>query len=257
MIDIQKQKDKRGLPIDYVGVKNVMHPLLIPTKNNKFQQVSASINFYTDLAHDIRGIHMSRFIETIYENKHSKMTLEELKRITDKLKNKLGVSRARLEVNFDLFIIKQSPVSKKNSYSSYHCSIITETNCKKYNQQLIIEIPIMLLCPCSKAISKYNAHNQRAIVTLNIELIKPMHIEDIVDMVEKEGSCELYSILKRPDEKFVTEKSYNNPKFVEDVVRDIGLELKHFDAVQSAIIDCESQESIHTHNAFARLSINN
>ena len=197
---------------------------------------------------------MSRFIEILYRNHLNHLTLRSLKKIASEAKKKLKAENAHLEVAFTYLVEKKSPISKKYSFVDYECKIISKVNCGDYEQRLIVKVPVLLLCPCSKAISKYNAHNQRAIVTVDTDLIDKFWIEDLIRLVEKEGSCELYPVLKRPDEKYVTEKSYENPKFVEDIVRDIALKLKNVASVRAFTVECESYESIHNHNAFAKLA---
>lgn len=250
--DIQNQKDTRGLAIEQVGITKLALPVLIPSKDGNAKQVNAFISFFTDLPHDSKGTHMSRFLEILYKNHKNHFTLQLLKLIASEAKKKLKTQNAYLEVYFTYFIKKQSPVSKKYSFMDYECKVMTKVNCKDREQRLIVKVPVLLLCPCSKAISKYNAHNQRAIVTVDINLIGKVWMEDLISLIEKEGSCEIYPLLKRPDEKYVTEKSYDNPKFVEDIVRDIALDLKKISKVHSFIIECESFESIHNHNAYAK-----
>lgn len=257
MKDIQNQKDNRGMPLELVGITRLALPLSIPNKTGKFQHTTASISFFTDLPHHNRGTHMSRFVEILYRNCRSHLTFEVLKRIANEAKKELKVGNAYLEVCFTYLLKKRSPVSKKYSFVDYECKVISKVNCDDYEQRFIVRIPVLLLCPCSKAISKYNAHNQRAIVTVDVDLIGELWIEDLIKLVEREGSSEIYSLLKRPDEKYVTEKSYENPKFVEDIVRDIALKLEKIISIRSFVIECESYESIHNHNAYARFASNN
>ncbi|MBI2599670.1 GTP cyclohydrolase I FolE2, partial [Candidatus Daviesbacteria bacterium] len=159
---------------------------------------------------------------------------------------------AYLEVSFTYLIEKKSPVSKKYSFLDYECKVAAKVNSGDYEQRLTVKVPVLLLCPCSKAISKLNAHSQRATVTVEADFIGEFWIEDLIRLIEKEGSSEIYPLLKRADEKYVTERSYDNPKFVEDIVRDIALRLKKTAVIQSFIIECESYESIHNHNAYAK-----
>jgi len=254
--DLQSQTDNRGLSLELVGITRLALPLLIPSKNGEPKQVNASISFFTDLSQYSRGTHMSRFVEVLYRNRLNHLTLKALKKIASEAKKKLKAENAYLEVAFTYLVEKQSPISKKYSFVDYECKIISKVNCGDYKQRLIVKIPVLLLCPCSKAISKYNAHNQRAIVTVDADLIDKFWIEDLIKLVEKEGSCEVYPLLKRPDEKYVTEKSYENPKFVEDVVRDIASKLKNIVSIRSFKVECESYESIHNHNAYARFTSN-
>jgi len=252
--DLQSQNDGRGLPLELVGITKLALPLLIPSKNGNSKQVNALVSFFTDLPQHSRGTHMSRFVEILYENHLNHLTLKTLKKIANEAKKKLKAENAYLEVAFTYLVKKQSPISKKYSFVDYECIVISRVNYGDHEQRLIVKVPVLLLCPCSKAISKYNAHNQRAIVTVDADLIDKFWIEDLIKMVEREGSSEVYPLLKRPDEKYVTEKSYENPKFVEDIVRDIALELKKIDSIQSFNVECESYESIHNHNAYAKFT---
>lgn len=254
--DLQSQNDNRGLPLELVGITKLALPLLIPSKNGESKQVNALVSFFTDLPHHNRGTHMSRFVEILYRNHLNHLTLQSLKKIASEAKKKLKAENAYLEVTFTYLVEKQSPVSKKYSFVDYECKVISRVNCGDYEQRLIVRVPVLLLCPCSKAISRYNAHNQRAIVTVDADLVDKFWIEDLIKLIEKEGSSEVYPLLKRPDEKYVTEKSYENPKFVEDVVRDIALRLKNLASIRSFIVECESFESIHNHNAYARFTSN-
>lgn len=252
MIDIQSQNDTRQIPLEMVGIKNIVLPLLVPTKSGKPQNVTGIISFFTDLSHKSRGTHMSRFVEILYKNRHNHLTFQQLKHIAAEAKKELKAENAYLEVSFTYLIEKKSPVSKKYSFLDYECKVASKVNSGDYEQRLTVKVPVLLLCPCSKAISKLNAHNQRATVTVDAGFRDEFWIEDLIRLVEQEGSCEVYPLLKRTDEKYVTEKSYDNPKFVEDIVRDIALKLKKTAGIQSFIIECESYESIHNHNAYAK-----
>lgn len=252
MIDIQNQSDSRQIPLEMVGIKNIALPLLVPTKSGKPQNVTGLVSFYTDLSHNSRGTHMSRFVEILYRNRRNHLTFQQLKHIAAEAKKKLKAENAYLEVSFTYLIEKKSPVSKKYSFLDYECKVVSKVNSGDYSQRLIVKIPVLLLCPCSKAISKFNAHNQRATVTADTDFIGEFWIEDLIRLIEKEGSCEIYPLLKRTDEKYVTEKSYKNPKFVEDIVRDVALKLKRNKNIRQFSIECESFESIHNHNAYAR-----
>lgn len=254
MRDIQNERDERNLPLDLVGITKLAQPLLIPNKNRGIQSVTGHVSFYADLPHYSRGHHMSRFIEILYKNRNKPLTPKRLRSIVLKAKKILNVKNAYLEISFSYFISKKSPVSGKNSLLDYDCKIISKINSDNYEQEFVVKVPVLLLCPCSKAISKHSAHNQRAIVTVTTYLSGELHIEDLIRLIEKEGSCEIYPLLKRSDEKYVTEKSYDNPKFVEDIVRDVALKLKNKFNIQSLIVECESSESIHNHNAYARYS---
>ncbi|MBI2018769.1 GTP cyclohydrolase I FolE2 [Candidatus Daviesbacteria bacterium] len=252
MVDIQNQNDTRQIPLEMVGIKNIALPLLVPTKSGKPQNVTGLVSFYTNLPHNSRGTHMSRFVEVLYRNRRNHLTFQQLKHIAGEAKKKLKAEKAYLEVSFTYLIEKKSPVSKKYSFLDYECKVASKVNSGDYEQRLTVNVPVLLLCPCSKAISKFNAHSQRATVTIEADFIGEFWIEDLIRLIEKEGSCEIYPLLKRADEKYVTERSYDNPKFVEDIVRDIALKLKKTASIQSFVVECESYESIHNHNAYAK-----
>ena len=255
MKDIQKQKDKRGLRLDKVGITKISLPLLIPHKKDT-QQVTASVNFFADLRHSLKGHHMSRFVEILFRNRGNILTFEKLKAIASEAKKELQADNAYLEISFIYFLKKEAPVSKRSSFVDYECKIFSKVNSGDSEQRIIVKVPVMLLCPCSKAISKFNAHNQRSIITVDALLRGDLLIDELIKTIEKNGSCEIYPVLKRPDEKYVTEKSYENPKFVEDAVRDTALSIKKNKNILSFTVECESFESIHNHNAYARYTSN-
>lgn len=257
MIDIQNQDDTRHVQLEMVGIKNIALPLLIPTKSGKPQSTIGFVSFFTDLSHRSRGTHMSRFVEILYRNCHKHLTFQQLKHIASEAKKALKTENAYLEISFTYLMKKRSPVSRKYSFVDYQCSILSKVNSVDHEQILLVKIPVLLVCPCSKAISKYGAHNQRAIVTINANFMYEFWIEDLIKMVEKEGSAEIYPLLKRTDEKFVTERSYENPKFVEDIVRDVALKLRKISGIKSFTVECESHESVHNHNAYAKFVSDN
>lgn len=252
MVDIQNENDIRQIPLEMVGIKNIALPFLIPTKSGESQNVKGVVSFLISLEHNLRGTHMSRLVEILYSHHKLVLNINSIKKIVNEAKNRLHSKNAYVEVSFTYFINKKSPIHKQNSYMDYECKISGLLQENEFVYCISIEIPIMLLCPCSKAISKYNAHNQRSIVTLQLNTTKDFFIEDLVKIVEKESSCELFPLLKRTEEKYVTEKSYENPKFVEDIVRDIALKLKENKNIQQFSVECESLESIHNHNAYAK-----
>lgn len=251
MQDIQSQRDRRGLYLDRVGITKVHLPLLVAYKKQT-QQVTATVNFFVDLSHLIKGHHLSRFVEILFKNKENHLTFENLKSIAGEAKKKLRAENASLEISFMYFIKKKAPVTKKISFIGYKSKIYLRVNSTDSEQRMIVKVPVILLCPCSKAISKYGAHNQRSIITVDALVKGDIWIDDLIKLIEKNGSCEVYPVLKRPDEKFVTEKSYENPKFVEDAVRDTVLAIKKNKNIHSFVVECESYESIHNHNAYAR-----
>lgn len=252
MNDIQKLNDSRGLSLEKVGIKGIKIPLLFFSKSSISQQALATVDFFTDLVSTSKGTHMSRFVEILHNISDKYFDLATLKKIVKEAKKALESKKVYIKIAFSYSVRKESPVSKKKSFNIYKCFLTGELDNGLYKNYLELEIPVMLLCPCSKAISKYSAHNQRATVRLKIEPVKKYWIEDYIKMVEHEASSELFALLKRPDEKYVTEKSYDNPKFVEDMVRDVALSLKKH-GIKSCEVSCESYESIHDHNAYAML----
>jgi GTP cyclohydrolase I len=251
MIDVQNQKDDRQIPIDKVGVKNIRYPITVRDKENGFQQTVASINLYVNLPHDHKGTHMSRFIEVLSEFRRE-VTLENLNIILDELKKRLNAESAHLEITFPYFVTKKAPVTQAEGLMEYICTFKASTKRDK-GRDLIVElkIPIATVCPCSKEISEHGAHNQRAEVRVSLRFKKFIWIEDIVRLVEESGSSEVYSVLKREDEKFVTEKSFENPMFVEDVVREVARKLESDPNITWFSVDSENFESIHNHSAYA------
>jgi GTP cyclohydrolase I len=254
--DIQKEKPKRGIEIDEVGISKIRLPLKIIDKKYGHQQTMGEVSIFVNLLPEHKGTHMSRFIEIL--NKYSKKTLdvEILDDLIKEILENLNAERGKLEIDFTYFITKKAPVSKKSSLMGYRCKSIRIANKGNKNTEHIIqvEVPITTVCPCSKEISKYGAHNQRGYVTVRVKFNKFIWIEDIINLVEKQASCEIYPLLKRIDEKFVTEKAYDNPKFVEDIVRDVSFELQKDKRVDWFKIECENEESIHSHNVYASIT---
>jgi GTP cyclohydrolase IB len=251
MIDVQSQKDHRNIEIDKVGVKNIRYPITVRDKENGTQHTVASINMYVNLPHDHKGTHMSRFIEVLSEYRRQ-ISLENFSRILDELKNRLNAESAHMEITFPYFITKKAPISGTEGLMEYVCTFTGSVSRGK-GRDLAIElrIPIATVCPCSKEISEYGAHNQRGEVRVGLRFKKFVWIEDIIRLVEESTSCEVFSVLKRNDEKFVTEKGYENPMFVEDVVREIALKLEADPNITWFAIDSENFESIHNHSAYA------
>ena len=250
MIDIQKQKDSR-MKINQVGIKDLLIPLIISDKNKSQQQTIAKVSLSVGLPKKFKGTHMSRFIEILEEHiLEKKISMDDFERLLGEIKEKLHAKSAYIEFDFRYFITKTAPVSKKKGIMDYECKFIASSN-GKFRKKLVVKVPITTLCPCSKAISQKGAHNQRSYVTVSIRTNEFVWIEDLISLVEKKASCEIYSLLKREDEKYVTERAYDNPKFVEDVVRDIATELKNMESVKSFSVYSEHLESIHNHNAFA------
>ncbi len=249
MNDIQNQRDHRKIEINKVGVKNIRYPITVLDKAKGFQHTVASVNMFVDLPHRFKGTHMSRFVEILNKYKGD-IAIKNLSKILTEVKRKLKAKTAHLEVEFPYFIEKEAPVTKAKSLMEYICRFCGSSN-EKEDFYVGIVIPITTVCPCSKEISQFGAHNQRSLVTVNLRFKKFIWIEDIIQLVEECASCDLYSILKRPDEKYVTEKAYENPMFVEDVVREIAKLLKKDRNITWFTVESENFESIHNHSAYA------
>ena len=252
--DIQNQGDKRGIDIQKVGVNGVEVPLLIERKNADSQMVSAKARLSVTLPHNYRGTHMSRFIEILNDYQEESLVSTDVEQILCDMKKKLDAKDAYLKFSFKYFMKKQAPSSKRESLMCYDCAFEGEIDEKdNYKFFLITKVPITTLCPCSKEISKYGAHNQRALLTIKVSYDNDKHIwlEDLINMAESCASSEIYPLLKREDEKFVTECAYENPKFVEDVIRDIVSKLNENEIIKFYEVEMEAFESIHAHNAWA------
>lgn len=254
MIDIQKQKDHRNIPIDKVGVKNLRYPITVLDRVNGFQSTVATISMFVDLPQENKGTHMSRFVELLHLFR-PEFSLKTLSIILNQMKENLDADSSHVEVSFPYFIEKKAPVSNSPGLMDYTCKIIGSCDVND-NVDLLSEVivPISSVCPCSKEISDNGAHNQRGEVTLKTRFNKFIWLEDMINLVEKSASCEVFSVLKRVDEKSVTEKGYDNPKFVEDIVRDVALELINDDNIIWFSVSAENFESIHNHSAYAYIS---
>ncbi|MGC9193896.1 MAG: GTP cyclohydrolase FolE2 [Syntrophobacteraceae bacterium] len=251
MIDVQSQADYRNIGIDKVGVKDIRYPVTVMDKNNGVQNTVASINMYVNVPREFKGTHMSRFIEILNEF-HGHLDIREFSSVLKVLQEHLRAESAHMEIYFPYFIRKLSPVTGSPGLMEYGCRIAGSLDSDKgYDLVLEVNVPITTVCPCSKELSDYGAHNQRGTVRLAVRFKHFIWIEDLIDLVEKSASCDVYSVLKRPDEKYVTEFAYENPKFVEDVVRDIAFELKRDSNVCWFLVDVENFESIHNHSAYA------
>lgn len=251
--DIQSSKDTRGIDLQKVGVKNVEIPLNVIQKDGGQQMVMAKATSSVDLPKHYKGTHMSRFVEVLNIWRSKKMLSLDIEGCLKQIIQKLKASNAYLKLEFKYFIDKKAPLSELSAPMGYNCAFEGLLVDKEYNFFLTVEVPITTLCPCSKEISDYGAHNQRALVTvkLSYDPDKIVWIEDLVELVEQSGSSPIFPLLKRQDEKFVTEQAYNNPKFVEDVIRDLVVELRKINFLYWYEIECEAFESIHNHSAWA------
>ncbi|MEW5892026.1 MAG: GTP cyclohydrolase FolE2 [Pseudomonadota bacterium] len=248
--DVQNYPDSRKLAIDKVGIKSIRHPVRVADKNGGVQHTIASFNMYVYLPHHFKGTHMSRFVEILnsYEREISVENFEDMLR---QMVKRLEAESGHVEMNFPYFINKKAPVSGVESLIDYDVTFIGEIRNGQYLQTIKVVVPVTSLCPCSKKISEYGAHNQRSHITIAARTNTFVWIEDIVRMAEENASCELFGLLKRPDEKYVTERAYDNPKFVEDIVRDVAATLNADDRIDAYVVESENFESIHNHSAYA------
>lgn len=251
MIDVQNQPGLYGMDIDEVGICDISYPIEVLDQNKDKQRTIAQINMYVDLPHRFKGTHMSRFIEVLNQYR-GEITVRNMGDILRAITQNLNARSAHMELAFKYFIEKSAPVSGAKSLMGYDCRFIGSYAINQ-SQDFILEVtvPVMNLCPCSKEISKTAAHNQRSQVTVQLCFNDFIWIEDIVAMVERSASCDLYALLKRPDEKYVAERAYENPRFVEDIVRIIADDLMGKEKVTWFSVRSVNFESIHNHNAFA------
>ncbi len=254
MKDIQSEPDYRNIAINKVGIKDLRYPVTVLDRNRGKQHTVASINMYVDLPHECKGTHMSRFVEMLHLFRPN-IALKTFSDILTQMKEHLNAESAHIEVSFPYFIEKQAPVTHCPGLMDYTCRLVGSINSVS-RVDLISEVivPITSVCPCSKEISRHGAHNQRGMVHLRTRFKKFIWIEDMIELVERAASCEVYSVLKRSDEKFITEKGYENPKFVEDIVRDIAVDLNADKNITWFSVAVENFESIHNHNAYAFIS---
>ncbi|NLL35926.1 MAG: GTP cyclohydrolase I FolE2 [Fretibacterium sp.] len=253
MRDVQKERDMRNVAIDRVGVRDVSYPIVVKDPKNGTQSTIATVSMSVLLPHDYRGTHMSRFIETLeaFQKKIAPSTLEHL---TEHLRLRLDATEADIELVFPYFVRKKAPVSGIESFMRYEVCLQGFYCQETFDMIIGVKAPVQTLCPCSKEISSYGAHNQRASVFLKVRIRELVWFEELIEMIENASSAPLYTLLKREDEKFVTEQAYDNPQFVEDVVRDLAVTLSKDDRVTWYSISVTSAESIHNHDAFAEVT---
>ncbi len=248
--DKQSERDTRELRIDKVGVRGLRFPIQVKDKAHKFQNTIATIGMFVDLPKEFKGTHMSRFVEVL--NAHGNVIhVENIAEILQSLQKKLNSATSHIEIEFPYFMSKKSPVSRLESLMDYTARFDAAACGAEIDFVLTVKANVTTLCPCSKAIAKYGAHNQRGEVTVQIRSTKSVWIEDVIGMIEGSASSELYALLKRQDEKAVTERAYENPVFVEDLVRNVALRLNADARVSWYKVEAENFESIHNHNAYA------
>jgi GTP cyclohydrolase I len=248
--DVQNNPDNRQIPINKVGIKDIRHPVRVKDRSEGEQHTIATFNMYVDLPHNFKGTHMSRFVKLL--NSHEReISVESFDEIMVNMATLLDAESGHVEMSFPYFINKEAPVSKVKSLLDYDVTLIGEITGGKTTMTIKVVVPVTSLCPCSKEISDYGAHNQRSHVTVTARTQGFVWIEDLIDIIEQEASCEIFGLLKRPDEKYVTERAYDNPKFVEDMVRDVAARLNADDRITAYTLESENFESIHNHSAYA------
>ncbi len=253
--DVQSSADTRRMPINKVGIKDIRHPVRVRDRSGGDQHTIANFNMYVNLPHNFKGTHMSRFVEILNEHERE-ISVQSFKHMLKEMTARLEAESGHIEMSFPYFVCKAAPISGVKSLMDYDVSLIGEITHGEHQTTLKVVVPVTSLCPCSKKISDYGAHNQRSHVTITVRTCRFVWIEDIIDVVEAEASCELYGLLKRPDEKRVTERAYENPKFVEDIVRDIAGRLNEDERITAYCVESENFESIHNHSAYALIEKN-
>jgi GTP cyclohydrolase I len=250
--DVQGSADTRRLAIDKVGIKAIRHPVRVADRDGGIQHTVATFNMYVGLPHNFKGTHMSRFVEIL--NSHEReISVESFGTMLRDMVKRLEAEFGRIEMTFPYFINKAAPVSGVKSLMDYEITFAGELSREGYSFTMKVVVPVTSLCPCSKKISEYGAHNQRSHVTITARTNCHIWIEELVRIAEQEASCELYGLLKRPDEKYVTERAYDNPKFVEDLVRDVATALNQDKRIDAYVVESENFESIHNHSAYASI----
>jgi GTP cyclohydrolase I len=249
MPDLQKSRDERNIAIDKVGVKDIRYPIVVLDRSKVRQQTVARINMYVDLPHHFKGTHMSRFIEILNQH-HGEISVERMDQILADMKKHLEASCAHLELEFPYFIEKSAPVSGARSLMEYQCRMAASLG-EAYDFVLGVTVPVTSLCPCSREISSRGAHNQRSAVKVEIRYREHVWLEELISWVEACGSAPVYALLKREDEKALTEQAYDHPMFVEDVVRAVTETLTAIPHITWFRVECENFESIHNHSAYA------
>ena len=247
--DVQGRADTRQIPIDRVGIKDIRHPVRVKDRSAGEQHTIASFNMYVNLPHNFKGTHMSRFVEILHHERE--ISVDSFRSMLTEMTQRLDAQAGHIEMSFPFFVNKKAPVSGVESLMDYQASLIGEVCNGEAVMWVRVVVPVTSLCPCSKKISDYGAHNQRSHITIKARLREHMWIEELIDIAESEASCELYGILKRPDEKYVTERAYDNPKFVEDMVRDVAVRLNNEPRIAAYVVESENFESIHNHSAYA------
>lgn len=251
LADIQSSPDYRNIDIDKVGIRDIRYPILLLDRSKGTQHSIGTFTLTVDLPHAFKGTHMSRFVEVLAQA-HGEISMRSIPELLAMLIKKLDAASAHVVVTFPFFMTKKAPVTGRESLMVYDCGFDAVAGAEA-DFVMIVKVPITTLCPCSKEISDRGAHNQRGLVTARIRFDGLVWLEEVVETIERCASCDLYALLKRPDEKFVTEHAFDNPRFVEDVVREVAAAFDADDRIRTFEIEVENFESIHAHNAYAYL----
>lgn len=259
MVDVQSRADGRQIPIDQVGVSDLRYPITVLDRARQRQETVAQVSMSVSLPHHFKGTHMSRFIEVLNEHR-GEITMRTLPAILRDLKARLEAETARVELHFPYFVERSAPVSGARALMDYECSFVGEVNGGAADFVLGVRVPVKSLCPCSKEISDYGAHNQRGYITIRVRSADTtaegktmIWIEELIEVAERSGSAPVYPLLKRADERHVTMQAYDNPVFVEDMVRNVAAQLQDDERVAWFRVEAVNQESIHNHSAFAEI----
>jgi len=248
--DVQGSADTRRIAIDKVGIKDIRHPVRVRDRGGLEQHTVANFNMYVYLPHNFKGTHMSRFVQ-ILNSQERELSVDSFKEMLREMSRRLESAAGHIEMRFPFFVNKRAPVTGVESLLDYEVTFIGEIHDGDPTLDIKVVVPVTSLCPCSKEIAAYGAHNQRSHVTVQVRTRGFIWIEEIIELVEREASSQLYGLLKRPDEKYVTEHAYDNPKFVEDMVRDVATRLNADERVAAYVVQSENFESIHNHSAYA------
>ena len=249
--DVQSHVDTRQLAIQRVGIKSLVHPVTVQTRKGPQPSV-ATVDMTVALAPEIKGTHMSRFLE-VFQSQQDALGFHALQGLMDNMLARLESDAGYMKIALPYFVMKAAPVSGVESLMDYQVTWECEHLTPGRITSLTVVVPVTSLCPCSKKISQYGAHNQRSHVTIHARLQAPIEVEELIAVAEQAASCELWGLLKRPDEKYVTERAYDNPKFVEDLVRDIATALAQDKRIRGFSVESENFESIHNHSAYAKI----
>jgi GTP cyclohydrolase I len=251
LADIQSSPDYRNIDIDKVGIRDIRYPILLLDRSKGTQHSIGTFTLTVDLPHAFKGTHMSRFVEVLAQA-HGEISMRSIPELLAMLTKKLNAASAHVVVHFPFFMAKKAPVTGRESLMVYDCGFDAAAGAEE-DFVMIVKVPITTLCPCSKEISDRGAHNQRGIVTARVRFDGLVWLEEVIETIERCASCDLYALLKRPDEKFVTEHAFDNPRFVEDVVREVAAAFDADQRIRTFEIEVENFESIHAHNAYAYL----